>query len=81
MTKVTQLPFSAVYHRPSYTLNYFLTTLLNLYNVGFGETVYLDNFDVVGGLEWSNDPESYAGGSVATDRASLAKQVKGDDPD
>jgi hypothetical protein len=30
---------------------------------------------------WSNDPESYAGGSVATDRASHARQVKGDDPD
>jgi hypothetical protein len=28
-----------------------------------------------------NEPESYAGGSVATVRASLAKQVKGDDPD
>jgi hypothetical protein len=39
------------------------------------------NFEVVGGLEWSNDPESYAGGSVATGRASLAGKVKGDDPD
>jgi hypothetical protein len=36
---------------------------------------------VVGRLEWSKDPESYAGGSVATGRASLAGQVKGDDPD
>jgi hypothetical protein len=26
-------------------------------------------------------PESYAGGSVATGRASDARQVKGDDPD
>jgi len=33
------------------------------------------------GLAWSNDPESYAGGSVATGRASHARQVKGDDPD
>jgi hypothetical protein len=32
---------------------------------------------VVGGLEWSKDPESYAGGS----EASLAGQVDGDDPD
>ena len=32
-------------------------------------------------LAWSNDPESYAGGSVATDRASHARQVKGDDRD
>jgi hypothetical protein len=30
---------------------------------------------------WSNDPESYAGSSVATGRVSLAGQVKGDDPD
>jgi hypothetical protein len=33
------------------------------------------------GLAWSNDPESYAGRSVATGRVSLAGQVKGDDPD
>jgi hypothetical protein len=38
-------------------------------------------FDVVVGLAWSNDPESYAGGSVATGRVSHAGQVKGDDPD
>ena len=30
---------------------------------------------------WSNDPESYAGGSVATGRASHARHVNGDDPD
>ena len=29
----------------------------------------------------SHDPESYAGGSIATGRASHARQVKGDDPD
>jgi hypothetical protein len=39
------------------------------------------HFAVVGGLEWSNDPERYAGGSVATGRVSLAGQVEGDDPD
>jgi len=39
------------------------------------------HFEAVGGLEWSNDPESYAGGSVATGRASLAGKVKDDDPD
>jgi len=38
-------------------------------------------FDVVVGLVWSNDPESYAGGSVATSNPSRAIQVKGDDPD
>jgi hypothetical protein len=37
--------------------------------------------DAVVGLAWSNDPESYDGGSVATARVSLAGQVKGDDPD
>jgi hypothetical protein len=54
--------------------------------------IYIDNvtaqlpsrrclhFEVVGGLKWSNDPESYAGGSVATGRASLAGKVKGDGP-
>jgi hypothetical protein len=38
-------------------------------------------FDAVVGLAWSNDPESYAGGSVAIGRVSYAGQVKGDDPD
>jgi hypothetical protein len=38
-------------------------------------------FYVVVGLVWSNDPESYVGGSVATDKPSHATQVKGDDPD
>ena len=38
-------------------------------------------FEVVGGLERSNEPASYAGGSVATGRASHAGKVKGDDPD
>jgi hypothetical protein len=38
-------------------------------------------FDALVGLVWSNDPESSAGGSVATGMASHAKQVKDDDPD
>ena len=29
---------------------------------------------------WSNEPESYAGGSIVTGRASHERQVKGDDP-
>jgi hypothetical protein len=29
-------------------------------------------FDVVVGLVWSDDPESYAGGGIATVRVSLA---------
>jgi len=33
------------------------------------------------GLAWLNDPDSYAGGSVATGRASHARQVGGDGPD
>jgi hypothetical protein len=32
-------------------------------------------------LVWSNDPESYAGSSVATSRASHTGLVKYDDPD
>jgi hypothetical protein len=38
-------------------------------------------FNVMLGLKSSNDPYSYAGGSVATGRAYHARQVKGDDPD
>ena len=30
---------------------------------------------------WSIDPETYAGGSVATGRASHARHYEGDDPD
>jgi len=30
---------------------------------------------------WCNDPESYAGGIVATGRATLAGQVTGEHPD
>jgi hypothetical protein len=37
--------------------------------------------DLVVGLAWSNDPESYASGSIVTDKASHARQVKGDDLD
>jgi hypothetical protein len=33
------------------------------------------------GLVWSNDPESLAGGSIATGRVTRAGQVKDDDPD
>jgi hypothetical protein len=33
-------------------------------------------FDVEAELAWSNDPESYAGSSIATGRASHARQVK-----
>jgi len=35
--------------------------------------------DAVVGLVWSNDPESYAGSSIATDRVSHTRQVRGDD--
>jgi hypothetical protein len=38
-------------------------------------------FIAVVGLVWSNDPESYEGGSVATGRVFLAGQVEGDDAD
>jgi hypothetical protein len=35
---------------------------------------------VVVGLAWSYDPDSYAGGSVATGRVSHNGQAEGDDP-
>jgi hypothetical protein len=38
-------------------------------------------FDVVVGLAGSNDPEGYAGGSIATGRVTQVGQVEGDDPD
>jgi hypothetical protein len=38
-------------------------------------------FDAVVGLACSEDPESNAGGMVATGRGSHARQVKGDDPE
>jgi hypothetical protein len=38
-------------------------------------------FDVAVGLLWSNDPESYSDGSVATGRAAHARQVEDDDRD
>jgi hypothetical protein len=41
----------------------------------------IPTFDVVTGLAGSTDPEGHAGCSVATGRATLAGQVKGDDTD
>jgi hypothetical protein len=38
-------------------------------------------FDVVVGLAGSNDPDSYAGGSIATGRVTQAGQVERDDPE
>jgi hypothetical protein len=38
-------------------------------------------FDVVVGLAWSYDPESYAGRSVAAGWVSHDGEIKGDDPD
>jgi hypothetical protein len=35
----------------------------------------------VAGLAWTEDPQSYASGSIATGRGFHAGQVKGDDPD
>jgi hypothetical protein len=37
-------------------------------------------YDLLVGLKWSNDPESYAGRSLATGRISRARQIKGDNP-
>jgi hypothetical protein len=49
--------------------------------VRFIPTKGIPTFDVVARLAWSEDPESYAGGSIATGRGSHAGHVKGDDPD
>jgi len=38
-------------------------------------------FDIVVRLVWSNDPESSSGSSIASGRASHARQVKSNDPD
>jgi hypothetical protein len=35
---------------------------------------------IVVGLVWSNNPEGYSGGTVATGRVSHSGNVKGDDP-
>jgi len=43
-------------------------------------TLKVSFFGVVVGLEWSNYPESYTGGSIATGSVCHAGQVKGDDP-
>jgi len=36
-------------------------------------------FDAVVGLVWSNNPESYTGRSIATERVSYTREVRGDD--
>jgi len=46
-----------------------------------GQTQTKFTFDVVFRFAWSNDPGSYAGGSVATGTASHSGQVEGDGPD
>jgi hypothetical protein len=61
---------------PSFRLTVY-PTCFDIYNVLFTPRRY-PYFDVVVGLAWSYDPESYAGGSVAAGRVSHAGQVKGD---
>jgi hypothetical protein len=51
-----------------------------LFNVGVTAHRY-PYFDVVVGLVWSYEPESYVGSNVAIGRVAHAGQVKGDDPD
>jgi len=59
----------------------FLNESLISQYIGWGPSQRCLHFDVVGGLEWSNDPESNANGSIATGRVSYAGKVKGDVPD
>ena len=64
----------------SLTTNYFSNTTLDVPSLKY---LHLDEgiFCRVRRLAWCNDPESYAGGSVATGRATLAGQVKGEHSD
>jgi hypothetical protein len=73
-----------------YTVCVFLVSWKSKYSLRFHVIVadmYLQTawlslyFDVAVGLVWSNDPESYAGGSIPTGRATHAGQIEGDDPD
>ena len=60
---------------PTHRLHCFLSSSLKYLHLDEGI------FGRVRRLAWCNDPESYAGGSVATGRATLAGQVKGEHPD
>ena len=63
---------------PQYMQN---TALMDVATVHIGKNKR-SNFRLLchsGGVRL-NDPESYAGGSVTTDRVFHARQVKGDDP-
>jgi hypothetical protein len=55
-------------------------TTLFTFNDFFNPRRYLYFFVEVG-LVWSNDPQSNAGGCVATGMASHVRQVEGDDPE
>jgi len=51
--------------------------------LAYKKVLLLENFpyfDTMLGLGWSNDPDRYTGSSVATGRASHARQVIGYDP-
>lgn len=50
-------------------------------NYGWEKLLRCKVFNRPMGLASSKDPESHAGGSVATGRAFRAGQVEGDDPD
>jgi hypothetical protein len=70
---------------PYLQILYFLTGLRDVLNIVTRSQVYVSPrwclySDVVVGLVWSNDPERYAGGNIATGRATHAGQVEGDDP-
>ena len=60
---------------------YIKITLPKLYAVSIYFPQKYPYVDLVVGLVWSNDPESYVGCGVATGRVSLAGQVEGGDTD
>lgn len=55
-------------------------SVICLLKIGLSSRMYPD-FDVLVGLAWSKDPDSYAGGSVATGGDSHTTQGKNNDPD
>ena len=65
-------------------INKIFSKILRIYlNISSLKYLHLDKgiFCRVRRLAWCNDPESYASGSVAAGRATLAGQVKGEHPD
>jgi hypothetical protein len=64
-----------------YTITYFYVFCIYILLLLMNPHQQYPYFDVVVGLAWSHDPESYAGSNIAAGRFSHLGQVIGDDPD